>query len=50
MSLLIHHDDDSDRGDIPYDKGAEAALAGAEDNGFTVVSVKNDWSTVFPSG
>ena len=49
MSILIHHDDDTGRGDIPYDKGAEAALADPQSNGFTVVSVKNDWSTVFPA-
>ena len=48
LSLLIHHDDDTERGDIPYDKGAEAALAAAERNGFTIVSVKDDWETVFP--
>jgi phosphoserine phosphatase len=49
LSLLIHHDDDTERGDAPYDKGAELALAAAEDDGFTVVSVRNDWETVFPS-
>ncbi|TYL53227.1 HAD family hydrolase [Agromyces mariniharenae] len=48
LSLLIHHDDDGGRGDAPYDKGAEQALAAASDHGFTVVSVKRDWSTVFP--
>ena len=48
LSLLIHHDDDGGRGDAPYDTGAEEALAAASDHGFTVVSVKRDWSTVFP--
>ncbi|WP_411700846.1 HAD family hydrolase [Conyzicola sp.] len=48
LRLLIHHDDDTGRGDVPYDKGAEAALAAARQNGYTVVSVKNDWSRVFP--
>ncbi len=48
LALLIHHDDDTERGDVPYDKGAEHALAAASDRGFTVVSVKRDWSTVFP--
>lgn len=47
LALLIHHDDDSGRGDAPYDTGAEQALAAASDNGFTVVSVKRDWSKVF---
>lgn len=51
MSLLVHHDDDSDRGDAPYGKGAEEALAAASvaGSGITVVSVKDDWSTVFPA-
>jgi phosphoserine phosphatase len=44
MGILIHHDDDTGRGDAPYDKGAEDALAA----GFTRVSVKDDWATVFP--
>lgn len=47
LSLLVHHDDDTGRGDAPYDKGAEAALASADDDHFTVVSVKDDWATVF---
>ncbi|HEY4268327.1 MAG TPA: HAD family hydrolase [Galbitalea sp.] len=45
LSLLIRHDDDTGRGDEPYDRGAEKALV---DEGFTVVSVKDDWSAVFP--
>ena len=48
LSLLIHHDDDTGRGDAPYDKGAEDALAAAATHGWTVVSVKDDWETVFP--
>jgi phosphoserine phosphatase len=50
LSLIVHHDDDTDRGDVPYDKGAEDALAAASDPaaGITVVSVKEDWATVFP--
>ncbi|PWC03795.1 HAD family hydrolase [Agromyces badenianii] len=48
LSLLVHHDDDTGRGDEPYDKGAEQALAAASEHAFTVVSVKDDWSTVFP--
>jgi phosphoserine phosphatase len=46
LSLLVHHDDDA-RGDIPYDTGSERALAAAETDGFTVVSVRDDWSTIF---
>jgi phosphoglycolate phosphatase-like HAD superfamily hydrolase len=48
LSLLIHHDDDTGRGDTPYDKGAEDALRAAAAHDWTVVSVKDDWSTIFP--
>lgn len=61
FALLVHHDD-SGRGDTPYDKGAEQALAAASlrhaqdgrqaqdgaDRGITVVSVARDWSRIFP--
>ncbi|MET0766604.1 MAG: HAD family hydrolase [Aeromicrobium sp.] len=47
LSLLVHHDDDTGRGDPPYDAGAEDALTAAAEHGFTVVSVKRDWATVF---
>jgi phosphoglycolate phosphatase-like HAD superfamily hydrolase len=49
LALVVHHDDDSDRGDQPYDKGAEKALADAPQHGFTVVSVKDDWAEIFPA-
>jgi phosphoserine phosphatase len=49
LSLLIHHDDDTGRGDPAYDKGAELALAAAREHDFTVVSVKSDWASIFPS-
>jgi hypothetical protein len=49
LSLLVHHDDDTGRGDTPYDKGAEQALDAAATHGFVVVSVKDDWSQVFPT-
>lgn len=48
LALLVHHDDESGRGDAPYDRGAEKALAEASDHDFTVVSVRDDWSQVFP--
>jgi phosphoserine phosphatase len=48
LSLLVHHDDDTGRGDQPYDKGAERALDSAGESGITVISVKDDWDTVFP--
>ncbi|MBC6494331.1 HAD family hydrolase [Microbacterium sp. 4-7] len=47
LALLIHHDDDS-REDTPYDAGAETALASAVDAGYIVVSVRDDWESVFP--
>jgi phosphoserine phosphatase len=46
LALVIRHDD-SERGDVAYDKGAEAILADAQSHGYTVVSVKEDWETVF---
>ncbi len=33
--------------EFAYDEGAEAALAAAEARGWTVVSVKEDFRTVF---
>ncbi|MNY82809.1 hypothetical protein D3C86_2251420 [compost metagenome] len=50
FALLVHHDDDTGRGDIPYDKGAENALAAAGSHGYATVSVKDDWTQVFPDG
>jgi phosphoserine phosphatase len=41
LRLLLRHDDDER--EFAYDAGAEKALAA----GFTVISVKDDWSTVF---
>ena len=49
LALLVHHDDDTGRGDQPYDKGAEVALSAASTHGFSVVSVRHDWDTVFPT-
>jgi phosphoserine phosphatase len=45
LALLIDHDD-SER-EFAYEAGAEHSLAEAKERGWTVVSVKNDWSTVF---
>lgn len=47
LALLIHHDDTSGRGDVPYDSGAERALAAAAGHDFAVVSVRDDWTSVF---
>jgi hypothetical protein len=45
MRLLVLHDD-ADR-EFDYTSGAEQALDRAEKMDWTVVSVKNDWTTVF---
>ena len=45
LRLLVLHDDPEREFD--YVKGAEKALEQAKADGWTVVSVKNDWSTVF---
>ncbi len=43
-TLLLH--DDAER-EFDYTAGAEDALARAADKGWTVISMKNDWSKVF---
>jgi phosphoserine phosphatase len=45
LRLLLLHDD-ADR-EFDYTGGAERALQRADADGWTVVSVKNDWATVF---
>jgi phosphoserine phosphatase len=45
LRLLILHDD-ADR-EFDYTTGAEQALERAKAGGWTVVSMKNDWTTVF---
>ncbi|MFI8392955.1 hypothetical protein [Streptomyces sp. NPDC085540] len=45
FALLVRHDDD--QREYPYTKGAEASLARVEQLGRTVVSTKNDGTTVF---
>jgi phosphoserine phosphatase len=45
LRLLILHDD-ADR-EFDYTSGAEQALAMADAHDFTVISMKNDWATVF---
>ncbi|MES2033009.1 MAG: hypothetical protein V4466_02430 [Pseudomonadota bacterium] len=51
LALLIHHDD-AER-EVAYDRDFRLsplvdALDHAADYGVTVVSMKNDWATVFP--
>ncbi|WP_030727409.1 HAD family hydrolase [Streptomyces sp. NRRL S-237] len=45
FALLVDHDDD--QREFAYTKGAETSLAKAAEFGWTVVSMKNDWATVF---
>ena len=47
LRLLLLHDDDEREFD--YTAGAEQALDVAAQQGWTVVSIKNDWTQVFPS-
>ena len=46
LRLLVLHDD-ADR-EFDYTAGAEDALERAKERGWTIVSVKDDWTTVFP--
>ena len=48
FALLVNHDD-ADR-EFDYTNGAEKSLAKANELGWTVVSMKNDWKTVFTRG
>jgi phosphoserine phosphatase len=45
LRLLLLHDDDER--EFAYTTGAEEALRQAADDGWTVVSVKDDWASVF---
>jgi phosphoserine phosphatase len=45
LRLLVRHDD-AER-EFDYSAGAEEALERADKNGWTVVSIRNDWATVF---
>ncbi len=46
LNLLLHHDD-AER-EYAYDEGAEKALSLAQERGWTVVSMVEDWGIVFP--
>lgn len=48
FALLINHDDEER--EFGYINGAEKSLAEAKELGWTVVSMKNDWKTVFRQG
>ena len=45
FSLLVNHDDEAR--EFAYTKAAEKSLTKAQELGWTVVSMKDDWSTVF---
>lgn len=45
LRLLVRHDDDER--EFAYTAGAEQSLEVAADQGWTVVSIRNDWATVF---
>ena len=45
FQLLVNHDDASR--EVAYEEKDGASLAAAKSFGFTVVSMKNDWTTVF---
>jgi hypothetical protein len=47
LKLLVLHDD-ADR-EFDYTTGAEQALNRAETNGWTVISIKKEWGTIFHS-
>lgn len=48
FALLVNHDDE-DR-EYAYTDAAERSLARAKALGWTVVSIKDDWATVFGKG
>ena len=45
LRLLVLHDDD--QREFDYTSGAEQALEAADSNGWTVVSMKDDWAAIF---
>jgi hypothetical protein len=48
LRLLVRHDD-GER-EFAYTSGAEHALTKAEESGWTVVSMKNDFTNIFGAG
>jgi phosphoserine phosphatase len=47
LALLVDHDDEER--EFAYRAGAEKSIEAAQKHGWTVVSVKDDWTTVFAS-
>ena len=46
LRLLVNHDD-TER-EFAYEAGAEKIIQAAQENGWTNISIKNDWKVVFP--
>jgi len=49
--MLVHHDDPEASGPTGESKigtFSDALMAEAKKNGWTVVSMKNDWKVIFP--
>lgn len=46
LALLLEHDDE--KREFKYNSGAEESLEKAKALGWSVISMKNDWSVVFP--
>jgi phosphoserine phosphatase len=45
FAVIVNHDDEER--EFAYTSGADASFAKAEELGWTVISMKNDWKTVF---
>ncbi len=45
FAVLVNHDDEAR--EFAYTNGAEKSLTKAKELGWTVASMKNDWTTVF---
>jgi hypothetical protein len=48
LEILVHHDDGVR--EYSYDKGAENVLQKAKDRNWSVISMKNDFMDIFPTG
>lgn len=48
FALLVGHDDEER--EFSYTRGAEKVLAMATERGWTLVSMKEDWTTIFDEG
>jgi hypothetical protein len=47
LQLLINHDDESR--EYQYAEDDDASLKAAQENGWLVVSMKNDWASIYPA-